>query len=685
MFRKKWKKTVVSVLLIAAMALGSTGCGKAKKDPKPTPKPTAEVDEGNATASGKGGDKADLPLLIGCTSFQKKFNPFITSNAMDKRAVDLTQIYLVTHDRSNNIVYKGIDGEMRKFRDKDYTYFGASDVDMQYDREKDTTSYQITLRDDLRFSDGEKVTIDDVIFTMYVLCDKKYKGNYILKDMPIRGLLRYRKTKKAKSISGIKRIDDYTMKITTEGYDRRMIYALEIPIAPLHYYGDTSKFNVKKKRFGFKKGDISSVVANKTSPIGAGAYRFVKYEDDVIYYTANELYHMGTPKTAFVQLVDMSKNLEETKKNIANKSKDTDKQAQADAETVENEQEDSVLSQIPEVTEIKAKSVDVIDAKLGGEDWQWVMQENSNGEISGNTLESRLVSDGIYHYIGMNAQKISVAGKPKSWKSLYLRRGLGTIFAACRTKLMEEYQASVELAQYPMTSDSWVVPDTTQENYKEAYSKDASGADIYEDDMGNEERLEAAKKAAITYFEKAGYTIEDGKVVKAPKKASLAFEILLAKGEQHPLYAYIKAVADTLQELGITLQIRNVTKEATLQKMLEKNQAAIWAGTRKAADNDLLARYGSRKITGKSNPFAIEDIALDKKAKQLEQMMKHGERKQNYAFCFSKVMNWAVEVPVCQMQKVTFFSSSRIKSSSLAGDITIYYDWMRDIHKVAMK
>lgn len=74
---------------------------------------------------------------------------------------------------------------------------------------------------------------------------------------------------------------------------------------------------IKKGRFGFKKGDISSVRANKRSPMGAGPYRYVKYEKKIVYYTYNELYFNGCPKTAFVQIKEMSGILKKANKRVA--------------------------------------------------------------------------------------------------------------------------------------------------------------------------------------------------------------------------------------------------------------------------------------------------------------------------------------------------------------------------------
>jgi peptide/nickel transport system substrate-binding protein len=48
---------------------------------------------------------------------------------------------------------------------------------MDIQKDKDTTTYKIKIRDDIKFSDGEKLTIDDVIFNMYVYADPEYAGS----------------------------------------------------------------------------------------------------------------------------------------------------------------------------------------------------------------------------------------------------------------------------------------------------------------------------------------------------------------------------------------------------------------------------------------------------------------------------------------------------------------------------
>ena len=55
-----------------------------------------------------------------------------------------------------------------------------------------TVDYNITMKQGIKFSDGEEMTIDDVIFSYYVLLDPTYDGVSTLYSIPIKGLDAYR-------------------------------------------------------------------------------------------------------------------------------------------------------------------------------------------------------------------------------------------------------------------------------------------------------------------------------------------------------------------------------------------------------------------------------------------------------------------------------------------------------------
>ena len=130
-------------------------------------------------------------LNVGYGSFSQRFSPFFARTEHDKDVSRMTQLQLMISDRAGNIIMNGIKGETVEYNGVDYYYKNIADISIvrKYDG---TIDYNIILRDDIVFSDGEKMTIDDVIFSLYVLCDPAYDGNVALADIPIVGMQEYR-------------------------------------------------------------------------------------------------------------------------------------------------------------------------------------------------------------------------------------------------------------------------------------------------------------------------------------------------------------------------------------------------------------------------------------------------------------------------------------------------------------
>ena len=134
----------------------------------------------------------DTPLVVATSALSQKFSPFFADTAYDMEVVDRTQVYMMTTDRVGGIIYKGIEGETVSYNGKDYTYYGPGDLSVNYDETAAITTYGFKMREDLKFSDGEPATIDDVIFNYYVLLDPAYNGPSTLSSYDIVGLQAYR-------------------------------------------------------------------------------------------------------------------------------------------------------------------------------------------------------------------------------------------------------------------------------------------------------------------------------------------------------------------------------------------------------------------------------------------------------------------------------------------------------------
>ena len=189
----KKAKQVLALLTAAAMCLGVlAGCNKTSSDASTSTGSTSEA----ATAETAG--HADDTLVVAMTGLEGKFSPFFATSAQDNDIMSLNQLVLFATDRMGEMVLNGIEGETREYNGTDYTYYGPADC-VVTENADGTVTYDITMRDDLVFSDGEPVTIDDVIFSIYVFLDPTYDGATTWYSLPIEGVEAYRSGMSTKS------------------------------------------------------------------------------------------------------------------------------------------------------------------------------------------------------------------------------------------------------------------------------------------------------------------------------------------------------------------------------------------------------------------------------------------------------------------------------------------------------
>ena len=144
------KKKIVSLLLVATMALSMVACGKS-------------ADEAGKAASDNGGSSSDTPLVIGWDAMSQKFSPFFAESHSDMYLDDkCVQLELLKPDRAGQYILNGIDGYTAEYNGTEYTYYTPANIDVTENADGSVT-YSIKLREDMKFSDGEPVTIDDVI------------------------------------------------------------------------------------------------------------------------------------------------------------------------------------------------------------------------------------------------------------------------------------------------------------------------------------------------------------------------------------------------------------------------------------------------------------------------------------------------------------------------------------------
>ena len=179
-------KQVIALASAAALSVSVlAGCGGAASSAV-----TSEA-ASTATAEATTSTGSDGTLVLSDTGFEGKFNPFFAASSADQHVIDLTFGALLGADRKGEMILNGIEGETREYNGTDYTYRGPADC-VVTENADGTVDYAITLRDDITFSDGTPMTIDDVIFSLYVYLDPTYDGSATIYSTPIVGLEEYR-------------------------------------------------------------------------------------------------------------------------------------------------------------------------------------------------------------------------------------------------------------------------------------------------------------------------------------------------------------------------------------------------------------------------------------------------------------------------------------------------------------
>jgi len=775
---KKYLAFVLALIMCVGLL---SGCGQAAAPAaEATKTETAAEPAPEAVAEEPAEADADTPLVVGYSPFNEKFSPFFSETAYDQDVYAMTQISLLTGDRQGAIIMDGIEGETKNYNGTDYTYYGPADCVIT-ENEDGTVFYDFKLRDDLVFSDGEPVTIDDVIFSMYVLCDPTYDGSSTLFALPIEGMEAYRSGmdtllnlifnagrdntdfslwdeaaqtafwekydaatlglaqeivdflvangynaeeddmsvkaanwgfdvaeggtiedfaaaigeaygsdvagmintenagssvddlfpgladystagiqtgESAANITGIQKIDDYNLRVVLTEVDATAIYQLGVSIAPLHYYGDPSLYDYENNSFGFTKGDLGVVRSVTTQPLGAGPYKFLKYEDGVVYFEANDSYFKGAPKTKYL--------------NFQQCMSDDDK-----------------------LNGVITGTIDITDPSFSQATVDAIVDANGGAGVTGDIIATDTVDNLGYGYCGINAKRVNVGGDISSDASKALRKAFATVFAVYRDVAVESYYGErASVINYPISNTSWAAPQASDDDYRLAFSVDAEGNDIYTSGMSADEKYAAALNAALGFFEAAGYTVEDGKLTAAPEGAALEYELLIpgdGTGD-HPAFMMATETSDALKTIGMNLIVTDLTNSSELWTGLEANQVDMWCAAWGATvDPDMYQIYysdvanGGAAAGGSNYMYGIADEELDQLILDARKSLDQSYRKTMYKACLDIIIDWACEIPVYQRQNAIIFSSERVDLDTVTPDITTFYGWMSEIENTVLQ
>ena len=154
--------------------------------------------------------------------------------------------------------------------------------------DQDNKSVTITIPEGEKWDDGEDITIDDVIFPYYVIGHPDYTGIRYGDDfMNVEGMEEYHNGD-TDEISGLERVDDYTLTIHYKEFGTSMLQA----------GGGVSTYMEPKHAFeGIEVKDMEDSEVVRQKPVGFGAFKVESITPgEAVKFVRNDDYYDGAAK-----------------------------------------------------------------------------------------------------------------------------------------------------------------------------------------------------------------------------------------------------------------------------------------------------------------------------------------------------------------------------------------------------
>ena len=663
------KKRMTAVLLAAMLAISTAACG------------------GNGSGS-EGGDT----LVIGTSKFNGVFSPFFYNSAYDREA------------------FRGVFETVLEPNENNELIDNAGHIDegvVKGKGDKQTTTYTISLNEGMKFSDGEPVTIDDLIFTYKVYADPNYDGIATFRTaVDIQGMNEYYYD-----------VPDYESKVKeiakeaeekAADKDAFIQYLIDskcddwftsVDQDPDGESGDLTSWSDYLKQYGITLSEADAKDEAKVlKALAECEYEnFKDSYDAVSYYTTqlNKEYIQGNledgidvPEIAGIQKVDdltckvtingidinATRQLGDveimpehyygkgfTKGNLESvKSKNGTPMGSGPFKFVSNEnnvvtleRNDNYRLGTPKLKYIKYQVINdeqKLQAVMNGE--VDITDPNASKEVleelKENEIKYDLVDNPGYGYIAISAKRVPDKN---------VREGL--MHLMMREQAIKTYYGEVaHVIERPMTPTLAEYPDDATEYW---------GYDV---------------DKALECFKAAGYEQVNGKLVKDGKQ--LKITVAIGEASIHPSTPILTQMKSDLAKLGGELVIEDVDN-AVLFDRIDNDDLDMWVAAWGNSTNcDLTQMFGSEYTKkGGSNRTWVQDPELDKMLAQTMKILDLEERKAHVAKELDFIMSWATYMPVYQRSNLLVYSSN-VNTDTIPANTSTYYDYRNELEKIEL-
>ena len=692
------RKKGLALLLSLGMVLSMAGCGNdANNNNNTTGTTTAqgESTEGNnstenTTANNTGNTESKGTVVYGTGSFNGVFSPFFYQTNYDSEAFQLVFETVSELNENSELVDNAGHIEAEEVTDENGNV---------------QTLYTITIQDGMVFSDGEPVTIDDLLFQYYVLLDPTYDGMGTFRtrlDIVGANEYYYDDPNYSETVSQIQadaeakaqNQEDFIAYLVATNLEGWFDGTLPGDV------GDGRSWVQYLQDEGYDTTGIENDAAKMLDMLALCEYEHYKDGyDAVAYYTkelskdyiasglsdgidvptvsginkvddltctvlVNGINVTGDQVLALTQLTPSHYYDPDFKKGDLSKIKEKNGAPLGSGPFVFQSYENNVvtlkanpnyrlgapkieyfklqyINEEQKMAAILNNEIDITEPSASKE----VMKELKDEEIP-----YTLVDFPGYGYIAISAKRVP---------DLKVREGLMHLMTR-EQSISTYYGELAKIIERPMTP---TLPE---------YPADATEYWGYDKDK------------ALECFKEAGYEQVDGKLVKDGKQ--LVVEVAIGEASDHPSIAILTQMANDLKELGGELIISDLDF-SILSNRVSNDDVDMWVmAWGNTTDCDLTQLFGSDSVKmGGSNRTWVVDPELDKMMIQVMQTLDLEERRALVAQELDKIMSWATYMPVYQRQILYVYNPETINMDSIPSNTSTFYNFFNEIEKLEIK
>lgn len=688
------KKRVVALLLACAMTASLTACGGGNKDQGAANNGT----EAPGTESASTGGTYDT-LVVGTESLDGVFSPFFYTSAYDDQ-VGIAPVFA-------SVCRLNEEGELIDW---------AGHVEVEEVTAEDGSTkyvYTVSIQEGMVFSDGEPVTIDDLIFSYYVYADPTYDGMSTFGTLDIEGLEAYKNSAaplwKALLNAGA---DNTDFTYWTED-QQKAFFETDLPTAGAKFAQEIVDYCVANGLAADANDIATAAAAWNFSGLEAGAtatdffnLMLESYDNDLLSLSSTEsagsnmLDLLGDSYTAVIELVDVdtitgiqkvddysvkvtfnSPNISADKliawlpltpehyygegftkgdlsgvkaKNSAPLGSGAYVFEKYENNIVTLKANETYFKGCPKIPTLKFQVVnteDKVDLVLNGEiditDPTASLEVVAQLDASTDVASYSLVDNPGYGYIGINAERIP---------DVNVRKGLMSLMN--REPAVQSYYGELgEVIERPMTPTLAEYPD------------DATAYYTYD------------PATALEYFQKAGYSQVDGKLVN---KDGEQLKIVCGIGDAstHPSTPILTQMANDLSAMGAELVVNDL-EFSVLSTQVQGGELDMWVmAWGNSTDCDLTQMFGSE---GGSNYQRYYSKDLDNIQAQILKTIDFDERCALVAQELDMIMDAAVYMPVYQRKNMEIYNETTLNTDTLPEETTTYYNYTAEYETLEMR